>query len=96
MIISSYNIGKGLWSKIGVIKRYIENNKIDMLFLNEAEIEGSAPEIKGYQFLTEMEEKKVKRIALYVRSQIRCTQVKIQESGLAPHIVLNLATITIV
>ena len=96
MIVSSYNIGKGLWSKIGAIKNYIESNRIDILFLREAKIEDSAPQIKGYQFLTEMEEKKVKKIALYVRSQIRCTQVKIQESGLAPHIVLNLATMTIV
>ena len=58
MIISSYNIGKGLWSKIGAIKNYIEVNKIDILFLNEAEIENSAPQIQGYRFFTEMEEKR--------------------------------------
>ena len=96
MIVSSYNIGKGLWSKIGAIKNYIEVNKIDILFLNEAEIEDSAPQIHGYRFFTEMEEKKVKRIALYMRNGLACTQLKIQASELAPHIVLNLATMTVV
>ena len=96
MIVSSYNIGKGLWSKIGAIKNYIEANKIDVLFLSEAEVEDSGPQIKGYRFITEMDEKKVKRLALYMRNEICCTQVKIEASGLAPHIVLNLATITIV
>ena len=77
MIVSSYNIGKGLWSKIGAIKNYIESNRIDVLFLSEAEIEDSAPQIKGYQFLTEMEDKKVKRLALYMRNELSGTQVKI-------------------
>ena len=89
MIVSSYNIGKGLWSKIGAITNYIEANKIDVLFLSEAEVEDSGPQIKGYRFITEMDEKKVKRLALYMRNEICCTQVKIEASGLAPHIVLN-------
>ena len=58
MIISSYNIGKGLWAKIGVIKRYLEDNKIDVLFLIEAEIEIGGPQIAGYRFVTEQDNKK--------------------------------------
>ena len=96
MRVCSYNIGKGLWSKIGIVAQFLEANKIDIMFLIEAEIESSAPKIAGYKFLTEIEEKKKRRIVAYIKEHIACTQMTIERTGLAPHIVLNTAALTII
>ena len=96
MIISSYNIAGGLASKMGIICEMIEERKMDILLVSEAECR-NAPKIVNFQAFTENSESfQMKRVIMYVRDGIKATQIGIRTESSVPMIAMKLATCTVI
>ena len=95
MIVCSYNVNKGLNSKIGILMSMIEIRKIDVLCVIEADIVCIFPQIPGIRAYTDSN-KNVKRVIMYVRDGIKSKQVIIDDQHMVPVITINLEMMSIV